>query len=244
MFSKAVILCEGITEEQALPIFFKEYFGIEPILCGVNFIGIGGQNYKTFLNLIKNLLLPWFIFSDGEKEAIKTVKKAIKVITDKEVEYLKNIVILENNEDYEQHLLASGYADIMISSINDYEHMCACKCEGACVCAENDFFAEYVNTRNHTSSGRCKTDQPKCKECNQDIYDDNFRNYDGDEGKKRAVYDYCTAKGAKAKYAIHIAQHIIKQDDINNRIPPKVKLLLSELASNLKLAVKEIYKND
>ena len=42
LFSKAIVLCEGVTEEQALPIFFREKFDIEPAFCGISIIGIGG----------------------------------------------------------------------------------------------------------------------------------------------------------------------------------------------------------
>ena len=106
LFSSIIVLCEGITEEQALPIYFKEYFGIEPIFCGVNIIGISGQNYKSFLKLIKDFSIKWFIFSDGEITAVKTVKKAVEIMTDLDIKYLPNVVILENEENYEKHLLA------------------------------------------------------------------------------------------------------------------------------------------
>lgn len=75
LFAKAIVLCEGITEEQALPIYFQEKYGIDPTFCGINIIGIGGQNYKTFLSLIKNFHIHWYIFSDGESSTIRTVKK-------------------------------------------------------------------------------------------------------------------------------------------------------------------------
>lgn len=78
LFAKAIVLCEGITEEQALPIYFQEKYGIEPSFCGINIIGIGGQNYKTFLSLIKNFHIQWYIFSDGESSTIRTVKKAVR----------------------------------------------------------------------------------------------------------------------------------------------------------------------
>lgn len=231
LFSNAIILCEGITEEQALPIFFKEYFGIESICCGINIIGIGGQNYKTFLNLIKDLRIPWFIFSDGETSTIKTVRKAIQTLTDKPIDNLSNIIILDNGEDYERHLLASGYEDTIIAAINECEE-------------DNNFFNKYLETNNHQSCGRKPTQKPKCKTCNQDIYEDVLRDYDGEDGKKRAVYDCCTGKRAKAKYATFVAQKIISQNEISKRIPPKVKLLFNEISIVLNLSMKEDNLND
>ena len=38
LFSKAIVLCEGITEEQALPVYFREKFNIDTAFFGVNFL--------------------------------------------------------------------------------------------------------------------------------------------------------------------------------------------------------------
>lgn len=231
LFSNAVVLCEGITEEQALPLYFKEYFGVEAICCGINIIGIGGQNYKTFLNLIKEFKIPWFIFSDGETNTIKTVRKAVETVSEETMETLKNVIILDAGEDYERHLLSHGYMEEIISAINE--------------CEQNpQYFNGFLATNNHKSSGRKITSRPKCVTCGQDIYEDILRNYDGDDGKKLAVYDCCTGKRAKAKYASYVAQHIIAQEDINKRIPPKVKDLLKEISQTLNLTEREEYKDD
>lgn len=85
LFAKAIVLCEGITEEQALPIFFQEKYGFDPTYCGISIIGIGGQNYKPFLLLIKNFHINWFIFSDGEDKTIHTVKKAVRDVFGTEI---------------------------------------------------------------------------------------------------------------------------------------------------------------
>ena len=228
LFSNAVILCEGITEEQALPLFFKEYFGVETIACGVNIIGIGGQNYKTFLNLIKDFRMTWFIFSDGEANTMRTVKNAIKVVTAEDVATLANVIILDNGEDYELHLLASGYGDIIVDAINE--------CEG-----NDKHFTNYVTSANHQPAGRRQTNKPLCQTCGQAIYEDSLREYDGDDGIKQAIYDCCTGKRAKAKYAPFIAMKIIEQQDVKKRIPPKVKILYKELAIALHLETKGDY---
>lgn len=231
LFSNAIILCEGITEEQALPLYFKEYFGNEAITCGVNIIGIGGQNYKTFLNLIKDFSMKWFIFSDGETNTVKTVNKAIKVMTTDEIETLPNVVLLDNGEDYERHLLASGYGDVMIDAMNKYED-------------NDDFFNNFVASNNHKSTGRYPSNKPPCQTCGQEIYEDLLRNYDGETGINQAIYDCCTGKRAKAKYASSIAMEIIKQKNTRNKIPPKVEILFEEVARALQLKTKGEYLDD
>ena len=64
--------------------------------------------------------------------------------------------------------------------------------------------------------------------CGQFLFDtiDNQRDYTGDEGIKRAIYDCCTEKQAKAKYAYSVAKKITEIEDISQRIPPKIKQLL------------------
>lgn len=216
LFAKAIVLCEGITEEQAIPIYFKEKYGIEPIFCGINIIGIGGQNYRTFLSLIKNFHIHWYIFSDGENSTIRTVKKAVKDVFEIEIDQCDNIIILDNQEDYEKHLLNNGYENEIVEAI--------CLIEG-----DTNFVSEYVRTRNHTVAGREKTSLPKCTTCQQFIYQDVIRDYSGTAGWRNAIYDCCTAKQAKAKYAMGVAEKIVSVSDKSRRIPPKINSLLDAM---------------
>lgn len=217
LFAKAIVLCEGITEEQALPIYFQEKYGIDPTFCGINIIGIGGQNYKTFLSLIKNFHIHWYIFSDGESSTIRTVKKAVRDVFGKEIDQCDNVIILDNQEDYEKHLLNNGYENEIVEAI--------CLIEG-----DTDFVSEYVRTRDHTVAGREKTSLPKCTVCQQFIYQDVIRDYSGTDGWRNAIYDCCTAKQAKAKYAIGVAEKIVSVSDESRRIPPKINSLLDAMS--------------
>lgn len=217
LFAKAIVLCEGITEEQALPIYFQEKYGIDPTFCGINIIGIGGQNYKTFLSLIKNFHIHWYIFSDGESSTIRTVKKAVRDVFGTEIDQCDNVIILDNQEDYEKHLLNNGYENEMVEAI--------CLIED-----DTDFVSEYVRTRDHTVAGREKTSLPKCTVCQQFIYQDVIRDYSGTDGWRNAIYDCCTAKQAKAKYAIGVAEKIVSVSDESRRIPPKINSLLDAMS--------------
>lgn len=121
LFASAVILCEGITEELALPVFFNEYFGCSPFSLGVSIINTGGQKYKPYLSLTKDFDIPWFIFSDGEEATIKTVTSAVKDVIGIDINALPNIVILENGDDYEDYLIREGYSDLIIEAICEHE---------------------------------------------------------------------------------------------------------------------------
>lgn len=217
LFAKAIVLCEGITEEQALPIYFQEKYGIEPTFCGINIIGIGGQNYKTFLSLIKNFHIHWYIFSDGESSTIRTVKKAVRDVFATEIDQCDNVIILDNQEDYEKHLLNNGYENEIVKAI--------CLIEG-----DTNFVSEYVRTKDRTIAGRKKTSLPKCTACQQFIYQDVIRDYSGTDGLRNAIYDCCTAKQAKAKYAMGVAEMIVSVSDKSRRIPPKINSLLDAMS--------------
>ncbi len=105
LFASAVILCEGLTEELALPVFFTKHFGHAPYSFGVSIIGMGGPKYKQYLSLIKDFNIPWFIFSDGEERAVNGVKSAVQKIFNQDAKSLKNVVILRDGSDYEKYLI-------------------------------------------------------------------------------------------------------------------------------------------
>ena len=135
LFASAVILCEGITEELALPVFFANYFGCAPYSLGINIINTGGQKYKPYLSLIRDFEIPWFIFSDGEEKTIKTVNAVVRDVFGFGVEGLSNVVILENDDDYEKYLIKEGYASLIIEAICEHEE-------------DESFFENYINRMN------------------------------------------------------------------------------------------------
>lgn len=202
LFSSAIILCEGITEELALPVYFSEYFGCSPYSLGVNIIGIGGQNYKTYLSLIEDFEIPWFIFGDGETKAINSVRTAVNDVFSTDYTTLNNVVIIDNGHNFEKHLIHDGYNDIMIAAICDYEE-------------EATFFDDYIRDM-HRQKG--KGGVP--------------RNYEGIEGRTKALIDLCHRY--KAEYALPIARTIVATADTAKRVPRLITKLFDELALTLR----------
>lgn len=206
LFASAVVLCEGITEEIALPIYFTKHFGCAPYSFGVSIINIGGKDkYKPFLSLLSNFDIPWFIFSDGEADAIKAVNSALKqVFGVDDYTNLDNVFLIDNGDDYEKHLIHSGYSEVMINAICEYE--------------ENvDFFDDYISLM----------DGQKRKK-------GVVRNYKHPDGKTEALFDVCHEH--KTDYAIPIAVRISEQEDKEKRLPPKIKMLLSALSDKVGVA--------
>lgn len=203
IFASAIILCEGITEELALPTFFQEYFGFSPYSMGVSIIGIGGQNYKTFLTLIRDFDIPWFIFGDGEAKAILSVKSSIENVFKRDYATLSNVVIIDNGDDYEKHLIREGYTETMIKAINGYEE-------------DTNFFETFI----------AKMKGQKAKR-------GSVRSYDGADGREQALKDFFSQSKNKSGYALPVARQIVSLSNKDIRIPTKVRILFIELAKQL-----------
>lgn len=108
-FSKLVILFEGETEEQSLPILLKKHFNKNSIELGVDFIGVGGSgNYLPFIRFFEAFNVPYLIFSDNEQEANTTVTNQINQSKAKDI---NKVVFLNNGNDFEKELCTQGYIE-------------------------------------------------------------------------------------------------------------------------------------
>lgn len=223
-------MCEGITEEQEIPIYFKEFFGIEPVFLGINIIGIGGQNYSTYMKFIKEFQIDWYIFSDGENEAIKSVRNAVNIISDKNYEELCNVFVIENGYDIEKMTIKSGNIPAIIEAINIVNN-------------DSDYYEKYIKKLNgKPKTHRVKTDKPPCELCGQFIFEDaEYENESGLDDDESKLYRCMTSKDGKAKYATMIATQIIKNDDKEKRFPSKVLEFLLQIEKDYKLIRREIY---
>ncbi|HLC16010.1 MAG TPA: AAA family ATPase, partial [Thermodesulfovibrionia bacterium] len=119
LFARAVVLFEGETEEQALPIFAEKHWGKHPYEMGISFVGVGGHNYTPFLRLISSFNLSGFVFSDGEEKTIKEVKKQIdEIFKDKSTEFVSNFVMtIPDNYNFEKYLIHNGFADSIENAV-------------------------------------------------------------------------------------------------------------------------------
>ena len=108
-FSKLMVLLEGETEEQALPIFAKHHFGKSVVEMGVDFIGVNGCcNYLPFLRFAESLNIPWLILSDAEEKTRTSVKKQFADCHSAKTE-ADVIVFLDNGNDIEKQLIEDGF---------------------------------------------------------------------------------------------------------------------------------------
>lgn len=209
LFSSAVILCEGITEELALSIYFNEYFGCAPFSLGVSVINTGGQKYLPYLSLIKDFNIPWFIFSDGENKAISSVRSAVNTVFGVDYATLSNVVVLSNNDEYETYLIREGYEDVIIEAICEYE-------------SDDNYLDTYI----HIMQGRQRKEKV-AKKLGIDV----TRNYTIPNGRSDALKDLCLER--KTDYALPVARKIVSINDPNERIPQLATKLFDELAIRL-----------
>ena len=108
LFSRAVVLFEGETEEQAIPLFAQRHWNRQPFEVGVAFVGVGSDgNYAPFLRTFEAIGIPWFIFSDGEAAARKKVARALQKVGAETPH--PNVVTIPNDRSIEDYLLDEGY---------------------------------------------------------------------------------------------------------------------------------------
>lgn len=216
-FSKIIVLCEGETEEQALPIFAEEYFKKTPLELGIDFVGVDGfGNYLPFLRLAESLNIPWFIFSDGENQVKKKLKKVLKeILKEEEIDLstISNIFILEKEYDFEKYLINNGFENEIKMAFTKL--------------FSDTYLEEQIKKKDGTSKGRIQT-KKVCKTCTQNIYEDVLRNYSGDDGFMQALYDCMTDN--KTSFGPAIAEAIIES---GKSLPPIIIALFDKINETL-----------
>jgi putative ATP-dependent endonuclease of OLD family len=116
LFASAVVLFEGETEEQALPIFARHHWSQHPFERGVAFVG-GDGNYFPLLRIFGAIRMPWFIFSDGEPEAQASVSNALQKMALTLPQ--PNVFVLPNGTAIEEDLVHEGYqAELRSAAVN------------------------------------------------------------------------------------------------------------------------------
>ena len=124
-FSKAIVLFEGETEEQALPILAEKHFGRPASEMGIDFIGVGGAGqYLPFLQFAESLNIPCYIFSDGEVSPVAAMTNAVKKkrgAAFNGIENEPNVFIIDNIEDFEKYIIRLNYLDDIKKYIKSVE---------------------------------------------------------------------------------------------------------------------------
>ncbi|RQZ74557.1 DUF2813 domain-containing protein [Burkholderia glumae] len=123
LFARAVVLFEGQTEEQALPIWAEAYWGASIHELGFSFVRVNGTDYFPFIWLAKSLEIPWYVMADGEQRPVEDLEKALKKAKQPASGTAPNVVVLPGGKNFETQLLAEGYLEEIEKALNEtYEH--------------------------------------------------------------------------------------------------------------------------
>ncbi|QDZ94600.1 DUF2813 domain-containing protein [Bacillus altitudinis] len=229
LFANAMILCEGETEEQALPAFFREYFGCEAFEAGINIISVGGsgEKYQPFLRIAKDLKIKAFVFSDGEEQTVRSLEKVIEKVYGKEEGQAirPRVKFLPDGNDFEKYLIETGYNKEVSLAMDEIQG------EG--------FLDRYIELKDKSATKPRKTKEI-CGKCNQNIFKSSSRDYSDEEGRKQALLD-CIHDN-KTAYSSIIADVIIENREVD-RIPPMIEELLMNINDDLKIKEAEEVTN-
>lgn len=120
LFSSALLLFEGETEEAALPIFAERYWGSSIHQLGLSFVPVGGNDYFPFIWLAKSLEIPWFILSDAELQPLQMLDRSLAKAGFPNGAQLANVVTMDVGNDFEAQLLADGYVPEIEAAFDAY----------------------------------------------------------------------------------------------------------------------------
>jgi len=213
LFSNAIVLSEGETEAQALPLLFERYFSTAPFNLGINFIGVGGSGskYKPYLTFARDFNIPVFIFSDGEEKPIKDLQKVFNSLFDGiDITTATNVTILEDT-DFEGYLLNSGFQGEIETAIKAYDG--------------DDRITKYISNKQGNQTKAVISDKPRCETCNQPIYECGIYDYSDEDGYKKAILEILDSD--KTKYAKVVADHLRTLEP--EALPPKIIALFEQI---------------
>ena len=215
-FSKAIVLFEGETEDQSLPIFAEKYFGKPAFTYGINFISVGGAGqYFPFIYFCLKYNIPWYIFSDGENDTKTKVEKAVqKALNDntKTLAACPNVFVIANDADFEGMLLNEGYQTEIIQALQNIR--------GA-DCIEK--YKRQHQTKKVKRAANCPT-------CNQKWYDDVAVDYT-QPAEQVDMLDKMMSL-IKTGFGPEIAHLIV---DANKPLPALVQSLFNKIKADLQI---------
>ncbi|MBB3014027.1 ATP-dependent nuclease [Cupriavidus alkaliphilus] len=121
LFSRGVLLFEGQTEEQALPVYAARYWDATIHELGFCFVRVNGTDYFPFIWLLKGLQIPWYVFADGEPDPVSKLEASLKKANEPDASKCPNVVVLPGGNGFEAQLLAEGYLPEIEKAIDQTE---------------------------------------------------------------------------------------------------------------------------
>lgn len=112
LFSRCIILVEGETEEQAIPLFAKTHWGVHPHELGISVISVDGKTaYTPFLRLAARFNIAWCILSGGPDADIASVNQCLKKVGLEEHPANKRVFCIPKQLDFEGYMTEPDYVE-------------------------------------------------------------------------------------------------------------------------------------
>ncbi len=160
-FSSLIVFFEGMTELKALPIYYKEYFKKHHVNDNINFIEVDGQNYAPYIKFCNIFNIDWLILSDNDNNNTRTeLTSTLREIfgDDTGHQISSRVYFHDDGDDYEESLLKTKDAIAAIKiAVGDKE-------------------LEEYKTQMNGQKAKAKYG-----------FDNNTRNYNGNNGDKLAL---------------------------------------------------------
>ena len=205
LFARALVLFEGQTEEQALPIWAQEYWGTSIHELGFSFARANGTDYFPFIWLAKSLDIPWYLIADGEPQPLKNLEDALKKGSLPVTSNSPNIVVLPGGNNFETQLIAEGYMAEIEAALD-------------ATSGEAAFLDTFIKKYHGRSYGSFK-----------DGTDKGTRDYQSAGGRERAAAD--AMKGQKTRLAKPLAHQIVGLADPLRRFPSTIAALFKTIGT-------------
>ncbi|MBH2008930.1 MAG: AAA family ATPase [Xanthomonadaceae bacterium] len=205
LFARALVLFEGQTEEQALPIWAQEYWGASIHELGFSFARANGTDYFPFIWLAQSLDIPWYLIADGEAQPLRNLEDALKKANLPDISKSQNIVALPGGNNFETQLIAEGYMVEIEGALN-------------LVSGEAAFLDGFIAKNHGLSYGKFK-----------DGTDKGSRDYKCAGGRERAAAD--AMKGQKTRLAKPLAHQIVGLADSARRFPSTIGNLFKTIGA-------------
>lgn len=205
LFARALVLFEGQTEEQALPIWAQAYWCASIHELGFSFARANGTDYFPFIWLAQSLDIPWYLIADGEAQPLKNLEDALKKANLPDTAHSPNIVVLPGGSNFETRLIAEGYMDEIEAALNE-------------VSGDPAFLDSFIAQNDGLSYGKFKDGTSKGN-----------RDYKSAGGRERAAAD--AMKGQKTRLAKPLAQQIVGLADPARRFPTSIEKLFQIMSA-------------
>lgn len=120
LFSRCIILVEGETEEQSIPLFAKTHWGMHPHELGISVIGVEGKTaYTPFLRLAVQFNIAWCILVDGPDADIASVNECLKKVGIAEHPGNNRVYRIPKKLDFERYMTEPEYIDAVRDMIRE-----------------------------------------------------------------------------------------------------------------------------